>query len=182
MTKHWRVRLDRLDKYVEDFTIKQGTGTRWVAEEGNIWEIDGLNSLVTIMKQKYTEQGECYHQMDHSLITHWRIHKLYSRREKNRGRSPLRFPRHLFASLMLKLYSQMDPSDKIAVDCDPSDNGNLRRMYENMGFKFVAYGPMPLSRVKHESECLMVTTPLKLKEWCLRFRQDTKVYVKKIKK
>ena len=181
MAKYWRVRLDSLDKYVENFTRKKGTDTckRWVVKEGDTWEIDGLNSIVTIRKQKYTEQGKYYYQMDHSLTTHWRLHKLYSRCEKNRVRSPVRFPRHLFASLILKLYPQMRPSDNIAVDCDPSDKGNLRRMYENMGFRFVAYGPMPLSRVRNESECLMVTTPSILKEWCHRFRQDTRVYVKK---
>ena len=167
MKKHWRVNLKRLDKYVVDFAI----------DKGDFWEIDGLNSVVAIGKGRYMEQGQYYEDMPHNVETHWRLHKLYSRIDASNPRSPLRFPRHLFASLFLRLFCKMQPSDKIAVDCDPSVQGKLRRMYESMGFAFVAYGPLPFSAEKrNERECLMVASVKDVKKWCLSFRRDSKVY------
>lgn len=165
--KHWRVNLKRLDKYVVDFAT----------DKGDLWEIDGLNSVVVIGKGEYLEESECYNNMPSNITTHWRLHKLCSRMNASNPRSPLRFPRHLFASLFLRLYSKMQPSDKIAVDCDPSTRGRLRSMYEEMGFTFVAYGPLPCSREKEsEQECLMVANVNDVKKWCLLFRQDSRVH------
>ena len=162
MKKHWRVNLKRLDKYVVDFAI----------DKGDFWEIDGLNSVVAIGKGRYMEQGQYYEDMPHNVETHWRLHKLYSRIDASNPRSPLalRICSHpCFATVL-----QMQPSDKIAVDCDPSVQGKLRRMYEQWD-RVSMYGPLPFSAEKrNERECLMVQC--KDAKWCLPFRRDSKVY------
>jgi hypothetical protein len=74
------------------------------------------------------------------VVSDIRLTAMYAQNECANIRAPRRFARFLLMGLLKKMRGEgiVNDSSAIVLECDPSENGQLRKFYNDIGFEFLS--------------------------------------------